>query len=351
MLLYIHIPFCDSKCFYCAFNSYTSLHSLRSNYMKALKIQLKYELEKQAKKVETIFIGGGTPSCIQASEYQEVMDIVKPYVSNNTEITIEANPNSATYEWLEKIYNIGINRVSFGVQSFDDEKLNFLGRNHNQTQAILAIQNASKIGFENINMDIIYDTSLDTKELLDSDLSIIKTLPINHISAYSLTLEEGTKFYNKSNVRIENEELAFYLFDQLKEFGFSQYEISNFAKNEDARSKHNLGYWKYKEYLGIGCGAVGCVDNKRYYGIKDVQSYINSPLEYEEIEILSSDDIVLEKVLLGFRSIVGVDIGILNSIQTEKLQQLIDNKKVILKDNKIYNNDYMLADELALFLV
>lgn len=350
MLLYIHIPFCDSKCFYCAFNSYTSLHSLRKYYMKSLKLQLQYELKKQNKIVETIFIGGGTPSCVDALEYKEVIEIIKPYMAKNIEITIEANPNSATFEWLNKIYEIGINRVSFGVQSFDDEKLNFLGRNHNKKQAIEAINNASKIGFKNINMDIIYDTSLDTKELLDNDLSIIKSLPINHISAYSLTLEEGTKFYNKSSVKIENENLANYLFKRLGEFGFSQYEISNFALNNDARSKHNLGYWEYKEYLGIGCGAVGCINNKRFYGIKDVQQYINTPLEYEEIEPLSSDDIVLEKILLGFRSEVGVPINILSKKQKVKLQQLIDDNKVILKDDKIYNNDYMLADELALYL-
>ncbi|MEA3554008.1 MAG: radical SAM family heme chaperone HemW [Campylobacterota bacterium] len=350
MLLYIHIPFCDSKCFYCAFNSYTSLHSLRKDYMKSLKIQLKYELEKQDKIVETIFIGGGTPSCVDALEYKEVIDIIKPYMAKNIEITIEANPNSATFSWLNKIYEIGINRVSFGVQTFDDEKLRFLGRNHNKRQAIEAIENASKIGFENINMDIIYDTSLDTKELLDSDLSIIKSLAINHISAYSLTLEEGTKFYNKSSVKIENEKLANYLFKQLADLGFSQYEISNFALNDDARSKHNLGYWEYKEYLGIGCGAVGCIDDKRYYGIKDVQQYIATPLEYEDIEPLSDEDIVLEKILLGFRSVVGVRKDILNDKQKLNLQQLIYDNKVILKDNKIFNNDYMLADELALYL-
>ena len=339
MLLYIHIPFCDSKCFYCAFNSYTSLHSLRKDYMKSLKIQLEYELTKHNNIIETIFIGDGTPSCVDALEYKDVIDIVKPYIDESIEITIEANPNSATKEWLQTIYDIGINRISFGVQSFDNEKLKFLGRNHNKTQAIDAIKNASMVGFKNINMDIIYDTSLDTKELLDGDLNIIKTLPINHISAYSLTLEEGTKFYNKSSVKIENQKLANYLFKKLENFGFSQYEISNFALSDNAQSKHNLGYWKYKEYLGIGCGAVGCIDNKRFYGIKDVQQYISRPLEYEEIESLTLDDIVLEKILLGFRSIVGVPINILNENQKIKLKILLDDNKVLLKKNKIYNND------------
>jgi len=350
MLLYIHIPFCDSKCFYCAFNSYTSLHHLKKEYIKSLLIQLQYELEKQNKQIDTIFIGGGTPSCIDASEYKKILSLVKPYIKNNIEITIEANPNSATLKWQQEIYSIGINRISFGVQSFNDEKLKFLGRNHNHTQAIEAVQNAKIVGFEHINLDIIYDTSLDTKKLLDDDLEIIKSLPIDHISAYSLTLEEGTKFFNKSSVRVEDEDLANYFFKELNQLGFSQYEISNFAKNSDARSKHNLGYWQYKEYLGIGCGAVGCVESKRYYGIKDIQNYIDTPLEYEEIENLSQDDILLEKVLLGFRSIVGVDYNLFNNDQKNKIEQLVSENKLILNDNTLYNPDYMLADELALYL-
>ena len=350
MLLYIHIPFCDSKCFYCAFNSYTSLHSLRDDYMEALLIQLKDGLIKNNKKIETIFIGGGTPSTIKASKYKEVMDLVKPYLIKNCEITIEANPNSASKEWLKEIFEIGINRVSFGVQSFDDVKLKFLGRNHNHTQAIEAINNAKEVGFENINCDIIYDTQLDTKELLENDLSFIKNLPINHISAYSLTIEEGTKFFNKSSVQVENEELARFLFDEFSNLGFSQYEISNFALNENARSKHNLGYWQYKEYLGVGSGAVGCIDNKRLYSQKDVQKYIQNPLEYEDVEELSPNDVLIEKVLLGFRSIVGVDKNELNNNSNEKVKILVESNKIKQKENMIYSHDFMLADELSLYL-
>jgi len=350
MLLYIHIPFCDSKCFYCAFNSYTSLHSLRDDYMEALIVQLKDGLVKNNKKIETIFIGGGTPSTIKAEKYKEVISIVKPYLIDDAEITIEANPNSASKEWLKEIFEIGINRVSFGVQSFDDKKLKFLGRNHNHSQAIEAINNAKEVGFENINCDIIYDTEHDTKELLENDLSFIKKLPINHISAYSLTIEEGTKFFNKSSVQVENEELARFLFNKFSNLGFSQYEISNFALNENARSKHNLGYWQHKEYLGVGCGAVGCINNKRLYSQKDVQEYIQNPLEYEDVEELSSNDVLIEKVLLGFRSIVGVNTDELNNNSNEKVKVLLESNKIKQKDNMIYSNDFMLADELSLYL-
>ncbi|MEA2050826.1 MAG: radical SAM family heme chaperone HemW [Campylobacterota bacterium] len=350
MLLYIHIPFCDSKCHYCAFNSYTSLHSLRDDYMKALYIQLKTELEIQNKLIETIFIGGGTPSTIEASYYKTILNIVNPYLENSCEITIEANPNSATSKWLKDIYSIGINRVSFGVQSFNNEKLDFLGRNHNKEQAFNAIKNAYNIGFKDINLDIIYDTRLDTKELLDNDLEIIKILPINHISTYSLTIEEGTKFFSKSNVRLEDENLARYFFAQLESLGFKQYEISNFSKSDASRSKHNLGYWQYKEYLGIGSGAVACYANKRFYGQNDVLEYIKDPLNYENIEHLSDDDIIIEKLLLGFRSVVGVSCEILDKKQMIKIKELESIKKIDIKDNYIYAKDFMLADELVLYL-
>ncbi len=324
------------------------MHSLRDSYIKALEIQLKYELLNNNKKIETVFIGGGTPSTIDPIDYKSILHIIKPFLVDNCEITIEANPNSATKQWLEEIYETGINRISFGVQSFDDKKLNFLGRNHNKIQAIDAIKNAFLVGFQDINLDIIYDTALDTQELLDNDLEIIKNLPINHISAYSLTIEEGTKFFSKSNVKVENEELAKYLFKQLSILGFHQYEISNFSKNTNARSKHNLGYWEYKEYLGVGSGAVGCLDNKRYYCTKDVVEYIKNPLKFEEIELLSTEDIKLEKLLLGFRSLVGVSLDIFNQIQYERVLDLVKLKKLKIKQNKVYSTDFLLADELAL---
>ena len=351
MILYIHIPFCDSKCNYCAFNSYTYLHHLKKDYIKSLKKQLLYELKNQNKKIETIFIGGGTPSTIEAYYYNEILDLVKPYfLDDNIEVTIEANPNSATLNWLKDIYLTPINRISFGVQSFDENKLNFLARNHTKDQAIQAIANAYDIGFQHINLDIIYDTKLDTKELLKYDLDIIKQLPIDHISCYSLTIEENTKFYKTPQYKVENIDLVNYLFNQLKDLGFTQYEISNFAKEKDSRSKHNLGYWEYKEYLGIGSGAVGMVDFKRYYSNNNVQSYIQNPLKYEDIETLSSNDILIEKILLGFRSDVGVDLNILDKAQLKKIKILENEKKIYIKDNIAFNCNFLLADALALYL-
>ncbi len=353
MLLYIHIPFCDSKCHYCAFNSYTSLHYLQDKYVKSLCRQLRFELKNLPKDIiKTVFIGGGTPSTLSLKQYKEIFDILNPYLTNTEEITIEANPNSATFSWLEDMYGLGINRISFGVQSFDDEKLEFLGRNHTAKMAITAIQNAKKVGFEHINCDIIYDTKLDNKMLLNSDLDIIRSLPIDHVSAYSLTLEEGTKFFDKSNVRVEDIDMANYLFHRLEEIGFYQYEISNFARVQNAKSKHNLGYWKYEEYLGIGAGAVGCVEGKRLYTHKDVNMYIENPTTYDYTEELTTEDIKVEKVLLGLRSEVGVDKNVLSDKELIQVNNLEQSGKIKFKNNsRFYSVDFMLVDELALYIL
>ena len=354
MLLYIHIPFCDSKCFYCAFNSYTDKVHLKQEYMKALKIQLKSELTKYVKEhnkeIETVFIGGGTPSCIKHHEYEEVFEIIKPYLIKDAEITTEANPNSASYEWLENMYKYGVTRVSFGVQSFDNDKLKFLGRSHNNKSAIKAIQNANSIGFNGINCDIIYGVQGDTLESMKEDFDQAFALPITHLSAYSLMIEEGTKFFDRALVKIDDEELSYKIFDHIKENNFSQYEISNFARDKKYESKHNYGYWEHKEYLGIGAGAVGYVNNQRYYPTKSIEEYIENPfnIEYEPI---TEDDIKTEKILLGFRCSNGVDLSLFDKNELEKINDLLEYDKVMIKNNRIYNKNFLLSDELALYIL
>ena len=351
MLLYIHIPFCDSKCFYCAFNSYTNLSHLKIDYMKSLNTQLQFELSKYDNlKLKSVFFGGGTPSSIDAIYYKEIFNTLNPYITNLTEITTEANPNSASKQWQKQMMNLGVNRISFGVQSFDDEKLKFLGRNHNHNQAIDAINNAKSVGYKHINCDIIYDTQKDTKELLKSDLKIISTLPIDHISAYSLIIEENTKFEHTPEVRIENIDFAKYIFESLEDLGFIQYEISNFSKDTKARSIHNYGYWQKEDYIGVGSGAIGAINNKRYYCNEDVQEYINNPTTYSKIEILEPEDILFEKIFLGLRSDVGVKLELFNSKQKEKITILEKENKITIKNNKIYNNDFLLSDEIVLFI-
>ncbi len=318
--------------------------------MKALNNQLQEELKKTNDHLKSIFIGGGTPSSIEAKLYDTIFLSLQNFINIDTEITIEANPNSTTLEWLTHLKFLGVNRVSFGVQSFNDQKLKFLGRNHNKEMALNSIQLAAQAGFRNINLDIIYDTAIDTEKLIKDDLEIIKTLPINHISAYGLTIEEGTKFFNRPEVKIENIDMASFIFASLAEFGFTQYEISNFSKNIKARSKHNFGYWEKEDYLGVGAGAVGCIGSQRYYPKKDVQEYIDNPFSYEDIEILNPEDIKFERIFLGLRSLAGVPLSLFNDKQKEKITLLLEEKKVTLEDGILFNNNFLISDEIALFL-
>ncbi len=353
MLLYIHIPFCDSKCHYCAFNSYTDRFHLKQEYMKALAKQLQNDLKthlKDDEKLETIFLGGGTPSTIKIEEYKQLFDILDKYITKDTEITTECNPNSATEKWLQGMKDYGVKRISFGVQSFDDEKLKKLGRAHNTKGAISAIQRAKCIGFDRINCDIIYGVAGDTYDSMLKDFDTAFSLPITHISAYSLTIEEGTKFFNKSSVKIDDEELSYKIFDYINKNGFHQYEISNFAKSKEEESKHNYGYWQHKNYLGVGAGAVGFVDNTRYYPNKGIEEYIQSPTKYDYEEI-SNEDKKVEQVLLGFRCSLGVDKSLFTKEELKRVGHLVEENKLFQNDTTIINRNFLLADELALYVL
>ena len=349
MLLYIHIPFCDSKCHYCSFNSYVDKFHLKQQYMQAALSQLKsdimlYDVAKQS--IETVFIGGGTPSTVEAQLYEPIFQYFKPYLTKNVEITTEANPNSASKQWLKDMFALGVNRVSFGTQSFNDKKLKFLNRAHSSKDAIVAIQNAKEVGIKNISLDLIYATHLDTKDMLQDDLDQAFRLPINHMSAYALTIEEGTVFQKMPNVANHKMELTQFLFEQISNHGFKQYEISNFGTYQ---SRHNLGYWQYKNYLGIGSGAVGCINGARYYPSKDIQQYINNPLhvDYENLSVSEQKD---EKILLGLRSIVGVQTSLFTQHEMNRVSILIQEDKIFQKNDRIYNKNYLLSDELALFI-
>jgi oxygen-independent coproporphyrinogen-3 oxidase len=317
--------------------------------MKSLYTQLKYELKRfnaTDESIETVFIGGGTPSTISPKLYAPIFDLLKPYLACGIEITSEANPNSATKKWLSGMWNLGINRISFGVQSFDDKKLKVLNRAHSAKDAKTAIIDAKEIGFENISLDLIYATLNDTKELLQNDIKTAFSLPINHLSAYALTIEEGTPFEKKPQMSNESLELTSWIFNKIKSNNFEQYEISNFGTY---KSLHNLGYWQYKDYIGVGSGAVGKLNNERFYPTPILEDFIKNPLNIKT-ELLSNEDMKTEKIFLGFRSSVGVNENILTNYEKQRAQILVKENKLDFVSNIFYNLDYLLADELALFL-
>ena len=349
MLLYIHIPYCDSKCHYCSFNSYVDRFDTRPRYMQALALQLERELERFGARpgsIETLFIGGGTPSTVAPELYAPLMERIRPYLAEGAECTSEANPNSATESWLRGMKALGINRISFGVQSFDDAKLKRLGRAHSSRQAIRAVERAGELGFERVSLDLIYNVAGDHQTLLTADLERAVSLGVTHLSAYELTIEADTLFEKNPEVRQENAELARRFAEAIENAGLRQYEISNFGDP----SRHNLGYWMLKDYIGLGAGAVGYLEDRRFYPKTSIDAYIDDPLG-EHVEPLDARALKTEKIFLGLRSVVGVDPTILTPAERERADLLVREGKLTQREGRYRNPDFFLADEIALYIL
>ena len=322
----------------------------RSDYMEALYKQLSFELQRfnaTENSIKTFFIGGGTPSTVAAELYTPIFELLKPYLAENAEITTEANPNSATRSWLSGMKDLGVNRVSFGVQSFNENKLKELNRAHSPKQAKESIVTAKELGFKHLSLDLIYNYKDDTEELLLSDIKQAFELPIDHISAYELTIEDGTKFSSTPEVRQDDENLAFFVADQIKKRGFKHYEISNFGTYQ---SKHNKGYWELENYIGAGAGAVGFLKDTRYYPQTNIDFYINDPLNITE-EHLTKDELLTEKIFLGLRSCIGIEKSVLSDKMTKNAQILCEGNKLNTTETHFYNDNFFLSDELALFIL
>ncbi|WP_456451290.1 radical SAM family heme chaperone HemW [Hydrogenimonas sp.] len=350
MLLYLHIPFCDSKCHYCAFNSYVDRFELREAYMKAAHRQLRHELEAcnvGRGEIATVFIGGGTPSTVDAALYEPFFDTLAPYLDQNAEVTAEANPNSATKEWLAGMKGLGVGRVSFGVQSFFDDKLKLLGRAHRAKEAVDAVERAAAMGFSRLSLDLIYATMLDTPERVEKEVARALALPVEHLSAYELTIEEGTPFQTRPEVRKESVEQARVIETMTVDKGWRHYEISNFGRTP---CRHNLGYWEYRPYLGIGSGAVGRVETKRYYPHRLPERYIEEPL-HKEVEELDEEAMLQERLFLGLRSEVGVETFLLDDAMRRRCDLLVAEGKLLIEKGRYRNPDFLLADEIALFIL
>lgn len=318
--------------------------------MQALYRQVEFELKRfdaTAQSIETLFIGGGTPSTVDPKLYAPIFKLLKPYLDKHAEITTEANPNSASKAWLEGMKELGVNRVSFGVQSFNKEKLKQLNRAHNPQQAIDAIEYAAQLGYTHLSMDLIYNYQGDTKVLLLHDIKTAFSLPIDHISAYELTIEDGTKFSATPEVRQEDENLAFFVTDEIEKRGFKAYEISNFGTYQ---SRHNKGYWKIKDYIGAGAGAVGFLKDRRFYPSTDIEAYIQNPLHITE-ELLTPDELLTEKLFLGLRSNLGILKTNLNTEMMQRATFLTEEKKLKETTTHFYNENFFLADELTLYIL
>lgn len=274
--VYIHIPFCTNKCYYCDFNSFvTNNPQLVWDYLDALQKEMEITFARQPlDMVKTIFVGGGTPTFLNHEQMRHFLEMVQThlgkYVTSDLEFTMEANPGTTDREKLALMHSLGVNRLSFGVQSFSNELLKRLGRIHDTDDVYRSIDNALAIGFTNLSIDLMFGLPDQTEEIFRETLDRALQLPTTHFSAYSLKVEENTLFhtlYQKDQLPLptEDTELNMYLLliEQMERQGYPQYEISNFAKPE-YESRHNKTYWLNNEYYGLGAGAHGYVDQERH---------------------------------------------------------------------------------------
>lgn len=321
--LYIHVPFCAQKCYYCDFNSYKINSNQKKEYLINIEREMKfYKDEFKDKCFDTVFFGGGTPSILTVDELQELVNNINENfnIKKDAEITIECNPGTINREKLEAMKKMGINRLSIGLQATQNYHLKSIGRIHTYEEFEKNYYDALDIGFENINIDLMYALpNQKTQEWKDTLDKIIKLNP-SHISAYSLILEEGTKLYdmyqNKEFELLDEDtdiNMYNYTIDTLKRHGYNQYEISNYSK-ENLECKHNIIYWKCDNYLGLGPGASGFIGDTRYSNIEDICEYNKCIMQNirpvsEEIELTKKDKIE-EFIFMGLRMNEGINVDI-----------------------------------------
>lgn len=309
--IYIHIPFCKRKCPYCSFYSVEYDEELVQAYVLALKRNIE-KYKGEAIFADTVYFGGGTPSLLSPLQIKDILKSVKEsfVLAPDTEITMEANPSSVDFDKLCGYRNAGVNRISFGVQSACDSELMALGRLHDYELAQNAVLQARSAGFTNISCDLMIGTPRQTMESLLNSARTLCDLPVRHISAYMLKIEEGTMFdcdWVRDNVADEDTICEMYenLIHVLKINGFNQYEISNFSKT-GCESRHNTKYWIGESYLGFGASAHSYFDRKRFFVPADVYEYVASDFQ-EEIVTEENPDKVEEYVMLSLRLTKGID--------------------------------------------
>ncbi len=322
--LYIHIPYCSSKCHYCDF--YSVVDEARKDYFDILLEELRlYDFEFSLK---TIYFGGGTPSIFKPEHYESFFKKLKNYVdiSKVEEITMELNPKDYTKEDFKRLYDTGVNRLSFGVQSFNQKHLLWLGRAHTEEDSIKSITYAKEAGFSNISIDIIFGMPDQSLEEFEKDIEKALSFDLEHMSFYMLTFYKETPLYAYKDKEKEEDEIAsFYELLRKRMKNYIHYEISNFAK-EGYQSKHNMAYWEYKNYLGIGAGASSKVEPYIFSNPKDLNLYRENVLNKRIfLKALNHQEHVKNKIMMGLRTIKGVDKTLIDI--PEHLEEFFDEKE------------------------
>ena len=353
--IYIHIPFCESRCHYCDFCSSLLAKSNVEKYFEYLRKEIKLQKDfLRDKLIDTVFIGGGTPSSVDPKFIKEIMEDLSSFeFSKDIEVTIESNPNSLTIEKAKTYFSSGINRISIGAQSFNEEILKRIGRIHKKNDIYRALENARSAGFENINLDLMLALPDQKFSYIEESIREVEKLKLPHISYYSLILEEGTKLYRdheKSTLAFPNEDedrkMYHYVVDELEKISLKQYEISNFAK-EGYQCRHNMTYWKLRDYISFGLSASSNIGNLRYtnfYNFKDYYEALEknkSPIVFSEK--LSKTDRMNEFVMMGLRLNSGVDIAEFDEkfnenflkIYEQEIEKNLKSNLIILDENNL----------------
>ncbi len=367
--LYIHVPFCKSKCSYCSFYS-TGAVNLIPEYLVALKKELAYYRDIFSS-FDTIYIGGGTPSLLNAAHLENIFSAIHKTVTINqpAEITLEVNPGDISPDYLKSLLHMGINRLNIGVQSFNDKILKFLGRRHSAHEATAAIADARKAGFDNLGIDLIYGVHGGNLALWSNTLRKAVSFEPEHISCYQLSLDKKTPLddeYSQKGLRLPDEKEASKLFlatdEILVDAGYIHYEVSNFARSENLQSLHNMKYWEHVPYLGLGPAAHSFSANWRRWNKSSVRYYLQKisrgRMPVENSETLTHEQLQLEALFLGLRTSVGINLRLFNQ---EYGADLLVQKKAIIetlqKNNLVKLHDGFLsptiyglaiADSLAL---
>ena len=306
--LYIHIPFCKKRCLYCDFFSTTQMEK-RDAYVEALIKELDARQDEAGEPIRTIYIGGGTPSTLSLESMTALAQHLRSICIE--EYTVEVNPGDVTKNYLEGLRALGVNRLSMGIQSFQDELLRLIGRRHDARQAIEAVKAAKEAGFDNLSIDLMYALPTQTIEQWKADIETALSLNVQHISSYGLMYEEGTaltQMRDKGMIAPIDEDTENAMYDylcaRLKEAGFVHYEVSNFAL-PGYEAKHNSRYWDGTPYIGIGAGAHSYVGNVRSWNPDDLDAYIAGDIQREQ-EVLTETDLYNERIMLGLRTNRGI---------------------------------------------
>ncbi len=373
--LYIHLPFCASKCAYCDFNSFANSEHLIDDYLSALSTELKLlSSENNHEPLSTIYIGGGTPTVLSAEQLTFLFATINAtfVLADDLEYTIEANPGTLTHKKVSAIASAQINRVSLGAQAFQDHLLRGLGRIHTVADIYQAVKLLRSVGIDNISLDLMFAIPNQSIADLEESLERVIELGVPHVSAYSLMLEEGTPFYElaqqgRLNLPSEADELAMFMLtmETLAKHGYEHYEISNYASAENNKSRHNRTYWLNNEYLGAGAGAHGYLNGVRYENRSDIVQYITSLSSLQATQVERYTPTIQEQkentLMLGLRLKAGVSLADyrarygseLTADFADSLNKLLNNNLIIIEGDqlKLTEQGLLFANQVILELL